>query len=165
VTDKDATTQVYRIVIKATPQAIWDAITKPEWTERYAYGGRVEYKLKAGGRYCHRASPEMKAMGLPDVIIVGEVIESDPPRKLVQTWHPLFNEATTAETPTRLTYEITESSKAGVCTVTLTHEVEGAPLVAGMIQGRGDPAQGGGGWPWMLSDLKSLLETGERMPT
>ena len=44
------TTQVYRVYIKATPQAIWDAITKPEWTERYGYGGRVEYDLRAGRR-------------------------------------------------------------------------------------------------------------------
>ena len=64
MTDKTTTTtQVYRIVIKASPQAIWDAITKPEWTERYGYGGRVEYDLKAGGRYRHRASAEMKAGG------------------------------------------------------------------------------------------------------
>jgi uncharacterized protein YndB with AHSA1/START domain len=106
----------------------------------------------------------MKAAGMPDEMIVGKVIESDPPRRLVQTWHPLFNEATAAEKPTRLTFEIAES-RAGVCTVTITHDVTGAPLVAGMVQGGGDPAQGGGGWPWVLSDLKSLLETGERMPT
>ena len=74
MTEKTETTQVHRIVIKASPQAIWDAITKPEWTERYAYGGRVEYDLEAGGRYCHRASAEMKAVGLPDEMIVGEVI-------------------------------------------------------------------------------------------
>lgn len=162
MTDKSATTQVYRIVIKATAQAIWDAITRPEWTERYAYGGRVDYDLKAGGRYSHEASPEMKAVGLPDVIIVGEVIESDPPRKLVQTWHPLFDAATTAEAPTRLTYEIKEH-QGGVCTVTIIHDVAGAPLVAGMVAGGGDASQGGGGWPWVLSDLKSLLETGKRM--
>jgi uncharacterized protein YndB with AHSA1/START domain len=164
VSDKTATTQVYRIVIKASAQAIWDAITKPEWTARYGYGGHAEYDLKAGGRYRHRASPEMKAGGLPDEMIVGKVIECDPPRKLVQTWHPLFNAATAAETHTRLTYEVTEG-QAGVCTVTISHEVEGAPLVAGMVQGGGDPAKGGGGWPWILSDLKSLLETGQRMPT
>lgn len=162
MTDKSATTQVYRIVIKATPQAIWDAITKPEWTERYAYGGRVDYDLKAGGKYSHKASADMKAAGLPDVIIVGEVIESDPPRKLVQTWHPLFDAATTAETPTRLTYEIKEH-QGGVCTLTIIHDVAGAPLVAGMVAGGGDTSQGGGGWPWVLSDLKSLLETGKRM--
>ena len=162
MTDKATPTQVYRIVIKASAQAIWDAITKPEWTERYAYGGRVEYDLKAGGRFRHWASAEMKAVGLPDELIVGEVIESDPPRKLVQTWHPLFNGDTAAETPTRLTYEIQEN-QGGVCTVTITHDVTGAPLVAGMVPGGGDPGRGGGGWPWTLSDLKSLLETGKRM--
>jgi uncharacterized protein YndB with AHSA1/START domain len=164
MTDKAATIQVYRIVIKASAQAIWDAITKPEWTERYGYGGRTGYELKAGGKYHHEASAEMKAVGLPDTIIVGKVLESDPPRKLVQTWHPLFTPEMIAEPHTRLTYEITEN-QGGVCTVTLTHDVTGAPLVGGMVSGGGEPARGGGGWPWVLSDLKSLLETGERMPT
>jgi uncharacterized protein YndB with AHSA1/START domain len=164
MTEQAATTQVFRIVIKASAQTIWDAITSPEWSERYGYGGRVEYELTAGGQYCHKASAEMKAAGLPEKMIVGEVIESDPPRKLVQTWHPLFNAATAAEAHTRLTYEIRESP-VGVSTVTITHDVKGAPIVAGMVSGGGDPAQGGGGWPWVLSDLKSLLETGARMPT
>ena len=163
MTDKTSTTQVYRIVIKASAQAIWDAITKPECTERYAYGGRASYELKAGGKYHHGASPEMKAVGLPDKIILGEVLESDPPRKLVQTWHPQFSPEMIAEPPSRLTYEIKEGK--GVCTVTIIHDVAGTPLVAGMVQGGGDLAQGGGGWPWVLSDLKSLLETGARMTT
>ena len=160
--DKAATTQVYRIVIKASAQAIWDAITKPEWSERYAYGGLVKYELKAGGDYHHEASPEMKSFGLPDKVILGTVLESDPPRKLVQTWYPQFTPEMIAEPPSRLTYEITEN-QGGVCTVTLTHDTTGAPLVAGMVSGGGDPGQGGGGWPWVLSDLKSLLETGKRM--
>lgn len=162
MTDKTASTQVYRIVIKASAQAIWDAITKPEWTERYGYGGRAGYELKAGGKYHHEASAEMKAVGLPDEVVVGKVLESDPPRKLVQTWHPLFTPEMIAEPHSRLTYEITEN-QGGVCTVTLTHDVTGAPLVGGMVSGGGDPQQGGGGWPWVLSDLKSLLETGKRM--
>ena len=160
--DQASPAQTYRIVIKATPQAVWDALTVPEWTERYGYGGRAEYDLKPGGRYRHLASAEMKAVGMPDEIIVGEVIECDAPRKLVHTWHPLFSPATTAEPHTRLSYEIIEN-QGGLCTVTLTHDVKGAPLVAGMVPGGGDPAQGGGGWPWALSDLKSLLETGKRM--
>lgn len=154
--------QVYRIVIKSSAQAIWDAITTPEWTERYAYGGRAEYELRAGGRFSHKASAEMKSFGLPDEIINGEVIESDPPRKLVQTWHPLFDPGTMAEPQTRLTYEITDHQN-GQCTVTITHDVTGAPRVAGMVPGGGHPERGGGGWPWTLSDLKSLLETGKRM--
>ncbi|NOT71858.1 MAG: transcriptional regulator [Hyphomicrobium sp.] len=162
MTDKGATIQIYRIVIKATAQAIWGAITNPEWTERYAYGGRALYDLKVDGRFSYKASAEMKSFGLPDEIIVGKVIESDPPRKLVQTWHPLFDAGTTAEAHTRLTYEITEN-QGGVCTVTITHDVAGAPKVAGMVAGGGDPVKGGGGWPWVLSDLKSLLETGTRM--
>ena len=116
---------------------------------------RVAYDVEA-------AQAKIIAAGLPDVMIVGEVIESDPPRKLVQTWHPLFNAETAAEAPTRLTYEIQEN-QGGVCTVTITHDVTGAPLVAGMVPGGGDPVRGGGGWPWVLSDLKSLLETGSRM--
>jgi uncharacterized protein YndB with AHSA1/START domain len=90
MTDNADTTQVYRVFIKASPEAIWDAITKPEWTERYAYGGRVELDLKAGGNFCHRASEQMKSMGMVDEMIVGEVVEADPPKKLVQTWHPVW---------------------------------------------------------------------------
>ncbi len=50
-TASTVTTQVYRVYIKATPQAIWDAITKPEWSERYGFGGRVEIDLRPGGVY------------------------------------------------------------------------------------------------------------------
>jgi uncharacterized protein YndB with AHSA1/START domain len=162
VTDKPANVQMYKIYIKAKPQAIWDAITKPEWSERYAYGGRVSYELKKGGTYFHGASPEMKAMGTPDKVILGEVIESDPLRKLVQTWHPQFGPEMIAEPPSRLTWEI-EEYPSGLCSVTITHDVTGTPLVGGMVQGGGNPDQGGGGWPWVLSDLKSLLESGKRM--
>ena len=86
----------------------------------------------------------MKSFGLPDEIIVGKVIEIDPPHKLVQTWHPLFDAGTTAEPHTRLTYEIKEN-QSGLCTVTITHDVTGAPRVAGMVAGGGDPTKGGGG--------------------
>ena len=58
--DTLATTQVYRVYIKATPQAIWDAITKPEWTERYGFGGRVEYEPRPGGAYRVPSTEAMK---------------------------------------------------------------------------------------------------------
>lgn len=84
------TTQIYEIYIRAAPQAIWDAITTPEWTAKYGYRGLAEYDLRPGGAYRGRATPEMVSMGMPEVPIDGEVVESDPPRKLVQTYRFLF---------------------------------------------------------------------------
>jgi uncharacterized protein YndB with AHSA1/START domain len=154
------TTQVYRVYIKATPQAVWDAITKPEWTERYGYGGRAEYDLRPGGRYRHLSSPEMRAMGAPEEAIDGEVVEVDPPRKLVQTWRMAMDHETAGEGFTRLTFEIEETS--GVTMLTVTHDLTGAPRVALLVSGA-VAGEAGGGWPWVFSDLKSLLETGKRM--
>jgi len=62
-TETAVTTQVYRVYIKATPQAIWDAITKPEWTEKYGFGGRVEYGLRPGGAYRVPTTEAMKKAG------------------------------------------------------------------------------------------------------
>src|SRR5204862_2878020 len=113
------TVQVHRVYIKATPQAIWDAITKPEWTERYGYGGRGEYELRPGGAYRAHASDEMKkysaerGFDIPDVIVDGEIIESDPPRRLVLTWRMLMDPTMAAEGFTRLTYELEEIPGAG----------------------------------------------------
>ena len=99
-------TQVYRVYIKATPEAIWDAITKPEWTERYGYPGRAEYDLRPGGSYRVTAGAEAQAMGMPELIVDGEVIEADPPHKLVQTWRAAWDPDLAAEGFTRLTWEI-----------------------------------------------------------
>ena len=156
-------TQVYRVYIKATPEAIWEAITKPEWTARYGYRGSVEFDaLEAGGKYRFIAPAEMREMGMPEVVVDGEVLEADPPRRLVQTWHPLWAEDIAAET-TRVTYDIDEDDN-GVTRLTVTHEVEGAPITAAQI-GLSDARlhEGGGGWPMILSDLKTLLETGESL--
>jgi len=160
--EKSVTTQVYRVFIKATAQAIWDAITQPEWAEQYGYGGRVEYDLRPGGEYRALASDAMKAHGAPDTIIVGEVVESDPPRKLVQTWHPIWDPQSAAEAATRLTWEI-EEQPGVICRLTVTNDVTGAPLTAAMVAGQVENA--GGGWSWVLSDLKTLLETGKAMGT
>jgi uncharacterized protein YndB with AHSA1/START domain len=98
---------------------------------------------------------------MPDVIVDGEVLESDPPRRLVHTWRLLMDPGTAAEPFTRLTYDIVEGDD-GVCRLTLTHEVADAPKTAEMVSGAQETSlgQGGGGWPWVLSDLKTLLETG-----
>jgi uncharacterized protein YndB with AHSA1/START domain len=153
------TTQVYRVYIKATPQAIWDAITDPAWTDRYGYGGRAHFELRPGGGFHVDASDEMRAMGAPEIIVDGEVVEADPPRRLVQTWRMLMDEGLKAEGFTRLTYEIEEVEHAG-CKLTVTHELDGAPGLAGLVGGELESTGAGGGWAWVLSDLKSLLETG-----
>jgi uncharacterized protein YndB with AHSA1/START domain len=156
------TTQVYRVYIKATPQAIWDAITKPEWTEKYGYGGRAEYDLRPGGAYRGTTNEGMRKMGAPDVAVDGEVIEADPPRRLVQTWRMVMDEAMAAEGFTRLTYEI-EDGKGGVSKLTVTHDLEGAPKLAVVVGGAMEAQGAGGGWSWVLSGLKTLLETGNPM--
>jgi len=154
-----ATTQVYRVYIKATPEAVWDAITNPDWTDRYGYGGRAQYDLRPGGAYRGLANAGMRAMGAPEVAVDGEVIEADPPRKLVQTWRMVMGEAMAAEGFTRLTYEI-EAGKGGVTKLTVVHELEGAPQVALLVSGGMEDQGAGGGWSWVLSGLKTVLETG-----
>ena len=83
-----------------------------------------------------------------------------PAAPFVQTWRMYMDEGLRAQGFTRLTYELDEFD--GVTRLTLTHDCTGAPGHAAMIEGAGDerPDAGGGGWPWVLSDLKSLLETG-----
>lgn len=161
-----ATTQVYRVHIRATPQAIWDAITKPEWTERYGYGGRAEYNLQPGGSYRGFTSDAMKKVGaargfqVPDVAVDGKVIESDPPRKLVLTWRMVMDPEMAAEGFTRLTYEI-EPGQGGVTKLTVIHDLDGAHKLAALLAGEREAEGAGGGWSWVLSDLKTLLETGK----
>ena len=85
------TTQVYRVHIRATPQAVWDAITKPEWTARYGYGGLGEYDLRPGGKYRAMASEEMKGagqeMGFPTPDVVVEARSSRPTRRIGWSRH------------------------------------------------------------------------------
>ena len=168
--DTMVTTQVYRVYIKATPQAIWDAITDPAWTDRYGYGGRADWDpaLQPGATYRGYTSDAMKAAGaqmgreIPDVAVDGEVLEVDPPHRLVQTFRMSMDEEMAAEGFTRLTYEIAES-KGGVSKLTVIHELEGAPKLAVLLSGGLEQFGAGGGWSWVLSDLKSLLETGASM--
>ena len=153
------TTQVHEIYIKASPEAIWDAITKPEWTARYGYQARVEYELRPGGSFRAFATPQMAAMGLPAVMIDGEVLRCNPPRELAQTYRFLFSAEMKAEGFTHITWEIEPAAQGGFARLTVTHDVEGAPIMAGMVTSKFSE-QGTGGWSWIMSDLKSLLETG-----
>jgi uncharacterized protein YndB with AHSA1/START domain len=166
MTTQMQTTQVYRIYIKATPEAIWDAITKPEWTERYGYTGLVDFDLRRGGAYKVRPSEPFKAaseaqgFALPEFVIEGEVEEADRPRRLVHTFRMLMDPEMAKEPATRLTYEITDRGD-GLCSLTLTHELEGAPKLAALVSGENEDQGAGGGHAWVLSELKTLLETGK----
>lgn len=157
------TVQMYRVYIKATPQAVWEAITRPEWTVQYGYAPLVEYELRAGGAFRAHANDGMKALGCPDVISDGEVLEADPPRKLVQTWRMTMTPELAAEGFTRLTYEL-EHVRGGVTKLTVTHDVSGAPMWAAVLRGESERSGAGGGWSEILSGLKTLLETGRPLP-
>ncbi len=136
------TTQVYQVFIKATPERIWEAITKPEFTEKYFYGARIE---TANGR--------RRALGPNDELWGDEaVLESDPPHRLVHGWRSLYDPELAAEEPSRVTWEI-EPQEGGFSLLTVTHDqLEGAPKTAESVSGVG--------WMMVLSGLKTLLETG-----
>ena len=135
------TTQVYNVYILATPEQIWDAITKPEFTERYFHGVRVE--VRDGRRF--------SAVG--DTKWDEEVLEEDPPRRLVHRWVSSYDEEMAAEEPSRVTWEI-EPQDGGTTLLTVVHDrLEGAPKTAESVSGRG--------WMFVLSGLKTLLETGK----
>ena len=163
-TDTSVTTQIYRVFIKASPQAIWDAITTPEWTQRYGYGLRDVYELHPGGKYRGYATEAMRAVGMPEVVVDGEVIEADPPRKLVVTWRMAMDPRMAEEGFTRLTYEIAEG-RDGVSRLSVIHDVTGTPGHAAMVAGDQQGPGAGGGWLWILSDIKSVLESGNPMST
>ena len=137
------TTQVYNIVIKATPAALWDAITKPEFTERYFYGAR------------HTVTPDHYSSLGPDGEVWGDeaVYEYDPPRKLVHGWRSRYSPELADEDESRVTWEI-EPQDNGTCLLTVVHDrLEGAPKTAASVAGVG--------WMTVLSGLKTLLETGK----
>jgi uncharacterized protein YndB with AHSA1/START domain len=162
-----ATTQVYRVWIRATPERIWAAITDPAFNSRYAYQAPSHYELRKGGSFHATATADMKAYAdangfeVPDTILDGEVLECEPPRRLVQSWRMLMDPTTAAEPFTQLTWEIEDAkTQPGVCKLTVTHQLVGAPATAAMVAGT-DDAGAGGGWAWILSDLKTYLETGK----
>ena len=138
-----ATTQVYQVLIKASPEAIWDAITRPEFTVRYFHGAR------------NTVVPDgYRSLGPNDEVWGdGEVYEFDPPRRLVHEWRSMYDPELAAEPRSRVTWEI-EPREDGVCVLTATHdELDQSPKTAESVSGIG--------WMTVLSGLKTLLETGE----
>ncbi|WP_433604104.1 SRPBCC domain-containing protein [Dactylosporangium sp. CA-139114] len=155
-------TQVYKVYIKAEAKKVWEAITSPEWSARYGYRGPVEMDLRPGGAVVGRSNPGMLAMGAPEIGVDGEVVEVDPPHRLVQTFRMLMDPGIAAEGFTRLTYELKEGND-GVTALTVTHELGDAPNMGRLMAGEFEEMGAGGGWAWVLIDLKSLLETGKAL--
>jgi uncharacterized protein YndB with AHSA1/START domain len=162
-----ATTLSYTVFVKGSPEAIWSAITDPDQAARYGYGGRLELDTQAGGTWRTFATEEMKQYGMPDVVVSGEVAEVEAPRRLVQTWQAHFSPVLEAEPVGRVTWETAPAQPlmfpgGGVTQLTLTHELdEGAKQTAAIVSGA--EADAGGGWALVLSDLKTLVETGSSL--
>jgi uncharacterized protein YndB with AHSA1/START domain len=144
-TTTDLATQIYQVFIKASPEKIWDAITQPDQTSRYFHGARITNTAERHISY----GPDGSTWG------DGPVLEFDPPRRLVHEWRSLYDEDLAAEQPSRVIWEI-EPQAGGYCKLTVTHDrLEGAPKTAASVSGPG--------WMFVLSGLKTVLETGESL--
>jgi uncharacterized protein YndB with AHSA1/START domain len=136
-------TQVYQVFIKATPERIWEAITKPEFTQHYFYGSRVTVTPEAyTGKHADGAD-----------LVIGAVSEFDPPRRLVHEWRSLYDPDMALEQASRVTWEI-EAQESGYSLLTVVHDqLENSPKTAENVSGVG--------WMVVLSGLKTYVETGK----
>jgi uncharacterized protein YndB with AHSA1/START domain len=139
--------KVFEIYIKVTPERLWDAITDPAVRAKYNFGSGAYSDWKAGSKI------ELRADGFDGLLGEGEVLEVDPPRRLVHTMLAHFSPEAEAEGFSRVTWEIEPVGDS--CHLTVTHD-----------QMRdGANAQIYGGWPMVLSGLKTWLESGELLTT
>jgi uncharacterized protein YndB with AHSA1/START domain len=137
---------VYVTFIRTTQQKLWDALTEPEFTRAYWYGAWHETDWKK--------SSSWKLM-IPDGRVgdSGEILEIDRPRRLVLRWRNEFRPELREEGYSRCTLELEPQGEAVKLTVTHVIEREDSRFIEGVS----------GGWPTILSSLKSLLETGKAL--
>ncbi len=135
---------VYTTYIRTTPEKLWNAITNPEFTRQY-WGGNVNVSdWKPGSKWQHVTSDEQRL-----VRVVGKVEESVPPKRLVLTWAEPGNEADVS----RVTFEIEPVQDAVRLDVIHGDFKPGSDMINKVS----------GGWPRVLSSLKSFLETGKAL--
>ncbi len=138
---------VYVIYIRTTPEKLWQALIDPAFTRQYWVETHQECEWRVGASW--------KVM-IPDGRIgdSGEVLEIDPPRRLVLSWRNEFKPELREEGYSRMTYELTPHGEDSV-KLTVIHEMDrpDSKLIEGVSSG----------WPHLLSSLKSLLETGESL--
>jgi uncharacterized protein YndB with AHSA1/START domain len=139
--------KVFEIYIKTTPERLWEAITNSELRRQYNFGVGVESDWTPGSSY--RGTHPMA----PGALLEGENLEVEPPRRLVQSFTALWGEQVKSEGTSRVTWEIEPVEDS--CRLTVTHDQ--------LREGANSELYGG--WPMILSGLKTLLETGERLTT
>ncbi|HVE19338.1 MAG TPA: SRPBCC domain-containing protein [Ilumatobacteraceae bacterium] len=139
--------KVFEIYIRTTPERLWEAITNPDIRAKYNFGSRIESDWTPGSHF------EMAHPSAEGLLGEGENVEVDPPRRLVQTMRALWGPEVIAEGTSRVTWEIEPIGDS--CRLTVTHDQ--------LRDGAND--QLFGGWPMILSGLKTWLETGELLTT
>ena len=162
--DGRVTRHIYRIEIRASAERIWTAVTDPEWTVRYGYRGRVQIEPRIGGTYAVHKPAGLRVMTergpapAPDMLIQGVVTKFDPPHRLGVRMRFLVDPFTAAEPETHVLYEIDELDGER-CSLTIVHDLTGAPRLATIVSGDFRDLGAGGGHPLLLAELKALLET------
>ena len=147
-TDPTTTTQVYQLYIRASQQDVWDAITTPAVIAKFFHGALMESTFEVGSKL-RSWSPDHSQMWGDNTIV-----ECDPPRRLVHTWRSLYDPEASQEPESRVTWEV-DAQPGGFAKLTLIHDqLDAAPKTAASVRG----------WSYILSSLKTLMETGEPLP-
>jgi uncharacterized protein YndB with AHSA1/START domain len=143
-------TRVHQLVIKASPEQIWEAITNPEFTTKCFHGFYVDSTFEPGAPFNGYSTDRSQHW------VDGEILDADPPRRLQHTWRSLYDPEAAAEPHSRVTWEV-EPRRDGSCLLTVVHDrLEDSPKTAESVSGSG--------WMTVLSGLKTLLETGQPPP-
>jgi uncharacterized protein YndB with AHSA1/START domain len=138
---------VFVSYIRTTPERLWEAIVKPEFTQRYFHGTTIDTDWKVGSQLRYMMAGDQVASE-------GKILEADRPRRLSMTWLFKYDPELSQEKPSRVTWEIEQTGE--VCKLTVTHDdFDGETKTYRAV---------GQGWPAILSSLKTLLETGEPLP-
>jgi uncharacterized protein YndB with AHSA1/START domain len=145
--EEDVMEKVFEIYIHTTPERLWEAITDPEMRSKYSFGARVASDFTPGSYYQQSARDGSFVLG------EGENLEVEPPRRLVQSMTALWSDEVKSEGTSRVTWEIEPVGTS--CRLTVTHDQ--------LREGANEQLYGG--WPMILSGLKTLLETGELLDT
>ena len=139
--------KVYEIYIKTTPTQLWEAITDSDMRRKYTFGVGVDTDWSPGSPYSGIHA------NAPAALLAGENLEVQPPNRLVQSFTALWGESVKSEGTSRVTWEIEQVEDS--CRLTVTHD---------QLREGANPELYGG-WPMILSGLKTLLETGETLTT